>query len=643
MLGFAAFLNGFSLSGGGSCIFNSLYPIGGTVSLNGGTLSLSKDVIFQKGISFVNGGTILANNRKISFLDTDQIQLPDSGASFPLVAYITQLNTAKSVISCDWSCDGSCLAVANSGSSNLGVYCFNGKELSAAGTQTATTNFLCVRWHPTLNYFVSGRVQSGSLKNIQLWQYTPANNSITLLDQQSLNKNITALAWHPSGDYVAVGTASGGTGIAIYAFSNNELSYVTQVNLSPSRNVSANALSWDSTGTYLVVGTASSSASKGYEVLVYTFNGAALTLNAYLDIDIAVSSVSYSPHGNFVAIGLSTGTERLQIYNHNPAVGTLTKLSKASLTENRSVVSVAWSPDGNYLAIGRAAGTDTEFRVYSFNATNTTLTLVNGFENSGTVNDIAWSHDGNFVVVGDSKNIVSVFGFSTNLVFNAAHLEFNSDVTFNAPTIFKDSCAIYGNNKTIRFGSQGSIRVDSGASLVLKNVVLPNITAANFYCADQTSTVIFDNVVLALALSDYDFNVGSFNVVGLLHIMGPYGFNYQTDQVSAISANGTLLLDQGATFNYNPSIPANNLFTLADATASLVLRSATFQVSNTGLQLTKGYFEMDGSCSLINSGVQASQGLVLGDGISAANNVILRVLPEAQCVVNSGFIVDKSV
>lgn len=457
MLGFAAFLNGFSLSGGGSCIFNSLYPVGGTVSLNGGRLSLSKDLIFNKGISFVNGGTILGNNRKITFLDTDQIQLPSAGSSVPLAAYITQLNTAKSVISCDWSFDGTCLAVANSGSASLGVYSFNDNAIAAAGTQTASTNFLCVRWHPTLNYFVSGRVQAGSINNIQLWQYAPATNSITLLDQEFQNKNITALAWHPSGDYVAVGTASGGTGIAIYAFSNNVLSYVTQVNLSPSRAISSNALGWDPTGTYLVAGTASTSASKGYEVLAYAFDGSTLTLNTYIDLNIAVNSVSYSPNGNFVALGLVTGTERLQIYKHDPIAGTLTKLSTASVVESLSVVCTRWSPDGQYLAIGRATGSGTEFRVYSFNATNNTLTLLNGFENSGTVNDISWSCDGKNIVVGDSKNFISVFGFSTNLRFNAIKLEFNSDVMFNAPTVFEGNSALDGNNKIIQFGSQGSI------------------------------------------------------------------------------------------------------------------------------------------------------------------------------------------
>ena len=185
--------------------------------------------------------------------------------------------------------------------------------------------------------------------------------------------------------------------------------------------------------------------------------------------------------------------------------------------------------------------------------------------------------------------------------------------------------------------------VGSGATLTLKNVVLRNITASNFYCIDETSTIIFDNVVLALALSDYSFNAGSFNVVGLLHIMGPYGFNYQSNQTSMISSNGTLFIHQGSKFNYNPSVSAATLFAFADAISSFIMRSATLEVSDVGLQLTKGFIEFDGKCYIVTSGMSESQGLVLGDGVSSLNNVIVRILPEAVCEVVSGYLVDKSV
>lgn len=641
MLGFAAFVNGFTLTGGGNCIFNSLYPIGGTVTLNGGTLSLSKDLTFQKNITLYKGGIFKGNGKKITFLDTDGLQLPASGTDLLSMAYLTQYDTGASVIACDWSHDNHTIAIANSSSAYIDAFNFVPNALTAGGiSSAATTNFLCVAWHPTLNYLATGRKQGSSTKNIQLWQYNPSLDTFTLLDQEAQNKDITAVAWHPSGNYLAVATANG-QGIIIYSLVNNALTYVSEVDLTPSRNIS-NALSWDSTGTYLVAGTASSGANKSYEVLVYSFNGSVLTLNTYLDLNTLVNAVAYCPTSTYIAVGLNSGSDRFRMYAHNPQTGTLTKVSSINLGISLAVLAADWSPDGKYIAFGTAKGSITELNVYAFDADEESLTLVASFHMLGAVNTLKWSSDGSYLAVGDSVDNLSVFGLSTAVIFNGVFLECNSNVTFNTQTIFQGVCMIEGNNHTLQFANQGSLQVASGASLTLKNLTLSNITASSFYCADGTATINFNNVELNLTTNDYTFSNGAFNVINKLRIQGSHTFNYQSNQISTIKAAATLFLD-GVTLNYNPSISANNLLAFADSTASLVLRSATFQISNKGLQLTKGHIEIDGKCYIVNSGTQAAQGLLLGDGNSAANNVLVRILPEAQCVVSSGYVVDKSV
>ncbi len=647
MLGFAAFVNGFTLNNGGSCIYNSYYPVVGAVTLNTGTLSLSKDLIFQSGLSFNNGGTITGNSRLITFLDTSPIQLPINTVSPSIVTYVTDINTSKAILSCDWSYDNNYLAAVNSGSDTFGVYSFNGSTITAAGTETASTSFTCVRWHPTQYYLATGRTSGSSQDNFQVWQYTPSTKSFSIVSQVVLSKTVEAVCWHPTGKYVAVGTASGTNEIDIYGFSNNTLTSITSVNLATSRNISANALSWDSTGTYLVIGTASSTASGAYELLLYSFNGSTLTLNSYVNANVAVNSVSYSPTGPYVAVGLASGSSCVEIYQHNPTAGTLTLLTNAEVAEALAVESVQWSPNGQYAAIGTTSGTGTQFNVYAFNATAQTLTLVYGFTDSGIVYDVSWSPNGNYIAIGDSVDYLSVYSFyypaTGTLVFNNAKLRFNSDVTFNVPTIFQGTCAIDGNDQMIQCGAQGSIIVASGASLTIKNVILNNIISSTFYCADNTGIITFNNVTLDLSAANYTFSAGSFNVNNVLHIKGLYGFNYQANQISTINSNATLLIDRGSFFNYSPSTSSNNLLVFADSTASLVLHSATLQVSNAGLQLTKGYIEIDGKSYVVNSGTQASQGLLLGDGVSSANDVVMRLLPNATCLVTSGYITDQSV
>ena len=91
--GFAAFENGFTLNGGGSCIFNSVYPVSGNITLNGGTLSLSKDLICQKDATIVNGGIIVGNGYAVKFLVPSIITIPQNTSNPSSVMYITQINT----------------------------------------------------------------------------------------------------------------------------------------------------------------------------------------------------------------------------------------------------------------------------------------------------------------------------------------------------------------------------------------------------------------------------------------------------------------------------------------------------------------------------------------------------------------------
>lgn len=70
ILGFAAMENGFSLNTSSvACLFSSVFPVGGSVTLNGGTLDLDLDLRFDSDATLVNGGLINAAFRIISLPD----------------------------------------------------------------------------------------------------------------------------------------------------------------------------------------------------------------------------------------------------------------------------------------------------------------------------------------------------------------------------------------------------------------------------------------------------------------------------------------------------------------------------------------------------------------------------------------------
>jgi hypothetical protein len=83
MLGFGWFQNGFTLEDSTtSCTFSSVFPVSGGINLNGGTLYLSTDLLFQN-VTTLNGlGSVIADNHSIN--------LCTSVNSFPTDAQLFQ-------------------------------------------------------------------------------------------------------------------------------------------------------------------------------------------------------------------------------------------------------------------------------------------------------------------------------------------------------------------------------------------------------------------------------------------------------------------------------------------------------------------------------------------------------------------------
>jgi hypothetical protein len=70
MRGFAAFENGFTLQNSStSCLYNSFFPISGTITFNGGTLELDRDLVLTNTVSFADGGIIDGNSYALEFPD----------------------------------------------------------------------------------------------------------------------------------------------------------------------------------------------------------------------------------------------------------------------------------------------------------------------------------------------------------------------------------------------------------------------------------------------------------------------------------------------------------------------------------------------------------------------------------------------
>ena len=94
MHGFGWFKNGFSLENNQtSCDFASVYPVSGTINLNGGTLNLFEDLIFKNFTTILGLGTIYGNNYSLEFCSS-VTALPENAETFENV-YLSLSNTMQ--------------------------------------------------------------------------------------------------------------------------------------------------------------------------------------------------------------------------------------------------------------------------------------------------------------------------------------------------------------------------------------------------------------------------------------------------------------------------------------------------------------------------------------------------------------------
>ncbi|MCX5921743.1 MAG: hypothetical protein NTX86_00200 [Candidatus Dependentiae bacterium] len=201
----------------------------------------------------------------------------------------------------------------------------------------------------------------------------------------------------------------------------------------------------------------------------------------------------------------------------------------------------------------------------------------------------------------------------------------NSNVTLSSTWTFSGSCILDGRGYVLDL-SDGTIVVEEGSTLHIRNTVLKNIAGTNISCLDNAGSIVLDGTTW-IQNGDYTFTTGSMKWENIVRMKGAKNFAYQTTQTSTVMDYATLILDQGVTFSYDTS--ANNLLAFADATSRLALNSATLYAAGSGLQLTKGLITIDGNCNLNSDASDAfgNPGITLGNGTGS---------DDCTCIVSRG-------
>jgi hypothetical protein len=688
MLGFGAFTNGFTLTDiNTSCSFNAFFPVGSVVELNGGSLFLAEDLTFTPSLIMVNAGGIYGNQKSLKISTTTDTAWPRGGVGLYNPA---TFDAGFPVLTVSWSFDNQYIAYAGVSTAGgltpipqLGILQFTGNSLISevtvpdpAGTR-AIRDFigatsigptlkairdrtraasigptLSVRFHPFTYYLAVATTQTSSTAGgygIQVWQYSPTGSTLNLISYNDLNLSDPTAAWHPSGNYLAVGENSTNGSISLYPFNTGTGALGTPSTTAlpaTATFVGTGCLDWESGGNYLVAGVTNNNNS---ELQLYYFNGTSLTFTLGVQVGSSanIDGLSCSPTGSFIAVALNAGSDRLQIFEHNSANGTLT--NQVMVTENIQANSVNWRYDGIYLAYGQQIGnSESPFRVYTFNSTLPALTLDQQVSGTLNINEVSWSHNGTYIATGDSGSLVKVYKFQDPnnvlgqpFIFNNVNIILGSNIFFGSPVKFQGNCIINGQNNTLGCGTIGSIIVDSGCSLLCTNLTMTQV-AGKITMVDQTSSITLSNVTWLLD-NNHSFTQGYVNFDKSVYITttseNNFNFVFQSTNPSLIKSFATLTMDNGLTFSYDVPIAYGNLFTMQDRTAVWYINEGvTLHSTVTGMQLLKGTLKVGGTCNIASEALVQSQGMQFGDGVNGNNDLTIELLAGSGLNITSGFL-----
>lgn len=238
--------------------------------------------------------------------------------------------------------------------------------------------------------------------------------------------------------------------------------------------------------------------------------------------------------------------------------------------------------------------------------------------------------------------------WTSTLLWKNGSISLNSHVVLHGQWMFDGDCVVQGSGNMLDLDGTGELLVAEGATLSLRNMRIRGISAEQIRCLGPKSNVILDDIIWEQD-GDVVFSQGHLTWAHEVIMKGNSTFSYQSGQVSTIFSESNLILDRGFTWIYDPQQNASkDLLKFEDVTASLILDSATFHVTTTGINLQNGTLQVKGESYLLadkeveEDTVLVDEGICLGDGDSL-NDMACEILSGASLHVQSGaFIYNNS-
>jgi len=260
---------------------------------------------------------------------------------------------------------------------------------------------------------------------------------------------------------------------------------------------------------------------------------------------------------------------------------------------------------------------------------STTCSFNDVFPVSGTVNlnggtlyleqDLLFSNVTNLLGMGKIYGYDHFVEFGSSITsfpadaeeFSDVILNFNNHITLNSEITFKGNCTLDGKGNNFYIGT-GSIVVDSGSTLTIKNMWLRGVSGSNVRCADDTATLVLDNIKWVQS-GDVTFEHGGIYFENFVDFCASFTFSYESVCTSTIAFCSRWTLAEGITL----SIASDNNQPLdfsGGLCSSLRFDCANWSINSPGMLIDRGVLEFAREVTIDINSTSTSDGLILGDG-----------------------------
>lgn len=220
-------------------------------------------------------------------------------------------------------------------------------------------------------------------------------------------------------------------------------------------------------------------------------------------------------------------------------------------------------------------------------------------------------------------------------VFEDANILFSSDLKITSTITFKGNCVVCGLGNELILEEGGELIIDSDAILQLRDMEIIGIGDKNIQCADDTASIILDNVRW-IQDDHFTFDTGSITFKDQVCFVGSYTFIYESSQTSTIESHGKWLIADNMHLCIGRDAQTNNEpLAFTDNTSTLQLDNCGFIVSSSGIQFTKGTVVFDRNVTADMQSTSTDTGVVVGTG-NVSDDCIIYYSPGSVVTFNSG-------